>query len=120
MYRGALIGIIAALAAFGRAAELPLQLPEVRLAISPPFRTSVTVRHFRAGEDILNSPPYRLTTAAPMTEYHGWFGPRAAKQDQIHGWTVQVYATVSKKVGYRFRGAKARLRDRSERGAGAS
>ncbi len=104
--RSVIVATMAALLGIAAGAERPLAPPKVSLAVPPPFKTSVTVRHWRAGEDILNSPPYRLTTSAAMTEYHGWFGRRVPKQGLPHGWTVQVYATFSKKVAAACAAAK--------------
>ena len=79
--------------------------PNFTLSIPPSFSTSVTVRHYRKGEAILNSPPYRLTTAAPMTEYHAWFGPRVAKQADNHWWAIRVYAHFSPKAATAYASA---------------
>jgi hypothetical protein len=68
--------------------------PDFTLNIPASFGTSVTVKHYRKGEDILNSPPHRLTTVAPMTAYYGRCGPRSAG----HSWGVCVYAAPNKKV----------------------
>ena len=105
--------VVAAMVAFMatvNAADQPsLDPPKFELAVPPPFSSDVSVRRYRVGEDILNSPPYSLIPTAPMTEYHGWFGPRTAKQGDIHGWTVQVYATFSKKVAAACTGSTERL-----------
>ena len=79
------------------AAEHPLHPPETRLAIPPPFQPNA-VRRYRAGEDILNSPPFHLTPVAAMTEYSGGFGRGLAKISENHGWTVRIFATYSQKV----------------------
>jgi hypothetical protein len=68
--------------------------PSFTLSIPASFATAVTVKNYRKGEDILNSPPFKLITAAPMMEYHGWYGSRAAG----HAWTVRVYAALNAKV----------------------
>jgi hypothetical protein len=84
------------LLAFSIALALPASVspPDFTLSVPNSFGTLVTVKHYRNGEDILNSPPFHLITSAPMTEYHGWYGSRAAG----HGWTVRVYATLNPKV----------------------
>lgn len=83
-----------ALAAVTRGAEAP----EITLSVPPAFATEVSVRHLRKGEDLLHDRTYHLITVAPLTEYHGWFGPRGVKQGDIHGWTVDVFAHYSPKV----------------------
>ena len=72
--------------------------PKVKLDILPAFNVSPSVKHFRKGEDLLVSPPYRLTATAPLTEYHGWYGDKNADQDNLHGWTVRVYRAASPKL----------------------
>lgn len=72
--------------------------PDVSLSVPKPFATEVSVKHYRAGQDLLHDPTYHLVTVAPLTEYHGWFGPRAVDQGHIHGWTVYVFARYSPKV----------------------
>lgn len=89
--------IICGAAASAMAADPPPGPPEVRLTVPPPF-TSLSVKHYRAGEDILKSPPFRMVATASMTEYLGSFGPRATRQSDSHRWSVRVYATASKKV----------------------
>ena len=74
------------------------QPPNVMLEIAQAFSTSVSVEHYQKGEDVLVSPPYRLTTIAPLTEYRGWFGDKNADQDHNHGWKVAVYSIASQKV----------------------
>jgi hypothetical protein len=66
----------------------------------------MTVKNYRNGEDILNSPPFRLITAAPMTEYYGWYGARTADPLHGHAWRVRVYASFNSKVVAAY--AKAR------------
>ena len=98
---------IIALAAIASAAEQSsLDPPQVVLAVPRSFSTSVTVKHYRAGEVMMSSPPFSITTLASVTQYHGWFGPRAAKQSEIHGWTVRVYASFSKNVATALASAK--------------
>ena len=82
----------------GLALTASISPPDITLNIPASFGTSVTVKSYRKGDDILNSPPFHLITAASMTQYHGWFGPRTADQAHIHGWTVRVYATLNPKV----------------------
>lgn len=91
-------GWAAVAASYSLAEPASLDPPKFELAVPPSFGTSVSIRRYRAGEDMVNSPPFRLTTVAAVTERHGWFGPRAAEQEDIHGWTVQVFATFGKKV----------------------
>src|SRR5439155_4541611 len=68
--------------------------PDFTLNIPASFGTNVTVKHYRKGEDILNSPPFRLITTAPMMEHYARY--RAGTSD--HVWGVRVYAALSKKV----------------------
>lgn len=68
--------------------------PNFTLIVPAAFGTSVTVKHYEKGQDILSSPPFKVTTFVPMTEYYGWYGPRSAG----HSWTVRVYATLDRKV----------------------
>ena len=100
--RGVIAAFLCAFAASTRAADAP----NIRLSVPPPFATEVTVRHYRKGQDLLQDPTFHLITTAPLREYHGWFGPRAAKQADIHGWTVQVYAIFSEKVAAACAAAK--------------
>ena len=111
-----IVAAIAAFAALACAAEQPLHPPEVGLTVPPPFSSDVSVKRYRVGEDILKSPPYSLIPTAPMTEYHGWFGPRAARPGDIHGWTVRVYATFSKKVAAACAASSKRLEADLEKG----
>jgi hypothetical protein len=87
-------------------AEKSSRSPKFTLNVRPPFNTSVTVKHYRKGEDILNSPPFHLITVAPMTEYHGWYGPRIGDQAHLHGWRVRVFATRNPKVMCAFANAR--------------
>ena len=72
--------------------------PQVSLSVPPPFATDVTVKHNRQGQDLLDDPTFHLITVAPLTVYHGWFGPRGAQQARIHGWKVDVFARYSERV----------------------
>ena len=72
--------------------------PQVSLSVPSPFATEVTVKHYRKGQDLLHYPTFHLITVAPLTEYHGWFGPRVAHQANMHGWNVDVFARYSPKV----------------------
>jgi hypothetical protein len=74
------------------------QSPNVTLKIPAAFNTSVSVKHYEKGEDVLVSPPYRLTATAPLTEYRGWFGDKNANQDHNHGWKVAVYGVANQRV----------------------
>jgi hypothetical protein len=94
--------VLLTFAVSGRAADAP---PDITLTVPQAFATALTIRHLRAGEDVLNSPPYRLTTVAPMTEYWGWFGPKDAPQADDHRWRVRVYATSSRKVAAAYASA---------------
>ena len=71
---------------------------QVTLSVPPAFATEVTVKHYRKGQDLLHDPIFHLITVAPLTEYHGFFGPRVARQADIHAWTVDVFAHYSPKV----------------------
>lgn len=82
------------------------QSPNVTLEIHPPFSTSVSVKHYQKGEDVLISLPYRLTTIAPLTQYRGWFGDKNAEQDHNHGWKIAVYGVANHKVIAAYAGAK--------------
>jgi hypothetical protein len=72
--------------------------PQVSLSVPSPFATEVTVKHYRKGQDLLHDPTFHLITVAPLTEYHGWFGPRVAHQANMYGWKVDVFARYSPKV----------------------
>jgi hypothetical protein len=104
--RSIIVTVIIALAAIAFADGQPLAPPQVGLAVPRSFSTSVTVKHYRAGEVMMSSPPFSITTAASVTQYHGWFGPRVAEQSDIHGWTVRVYASFNKNVAAAFASAK--------------
>lgn len=96
-----------AFAEIASAAEQPrVGPPKFKLAVPPPFSTFVSVERFRAGQVIMSSPPFSLTTAAAVTQYHGWFGPRVAQQADIHGWTVRVYGSFNKNVAAALASAK--------------
>ncbi len=82
----------------GLALTASISPPDITLNIPASFGTSVTVKSYRKGDDILNSPPFHLITSAPMTEYHGWFGPRTADPLHDYPWSVRVYAALRKKV----------------------
>jgi hypothetical protein len=64
------------------------------LTVPAPFGTSVTIKHYRKGQLVFDSPPFKITTLFPMTEYRGWSGPRTAG----HPWEVRVYARLAPKV----------------------
>lgn len=68
--------------------------PNFTLFVPASFDTSVTVKHYRQGQDVLSSPQFKVATSVSMAEHHGWFGPRSAG----HSWTVRVYATLNPKV----------------------
>jgi hypothetical protein len=78
--------------------------PRFTLSIPAAFDKSVTVKRYRKGEDIF--PPYGLITVAPMTAYHGGYGPPTADQRYKHSWTVSIYAVRNTKVSAAY--AKAR------------
>ncbi len=84
----------------------------------------MTRRTFQKGENLLHDPTYHLNTIGPVVEYHGWFGPRAVKQGDIHAWSIRVYAYFSPKVAAAYAGAKdgfdADLNEGSELLAGGS
>ena len=82
------------------------EAPQVTLSVPPPFATDLAVRHYRKGQDLLHDPTFHLITNAPLTEYHGWFGPRSVKQADIHGWTVRVFTRYSPKVAAASAAAK--------------
>lgn len=109
--------VMAALATAAAAADPPSSPPEVTLAVSPPFREN-SVKHYRPGEDILKSPPFRLTSTAAMTEHLGSFGPQVKKQEYSHGWRVSVYASSSKRVAAICTSAKDALAADLQKGPG--
>jgi hypothetical protein len=88
------------LVAFGTGLALTASVspPNITLNIPASFGTSVAVKTYRKGDDILNSPPFHLITSAPMAEYYGWY--RAHTADALHGhpWRVRVYAALRKRV----------------------
>ena len=99
MYKRSVIAaVVCALAS--ASAEDP---PQVSLSVASPFATEVTVKHYRKGEDLLRDPTFHLITVAPLTEYHGWFGPRLAPQANMHGWKVDVFARSHSESGRRLR-----------------
>ena len=77
-HRAIIAAIMSAIVATAGAAEQPLAPPEVRLQVAPPFRTN-SVNNYGAGEDILKSPPFHLTTKAAMIQHLGVFEPTARK-----------------------------------------
>jgi hypothetical protein len=80
--------------------------PSFTLDIPGSFDTSVTVKQYQKGEDILNSPPFRLTTVAPMREYRGWWGLITHQQADDHSWIVRVYRRNSPRVFAAYATAK--------------
>ena len=80
--------------------------PQLTLSVPPEFATEVTVKHYRKGQDLLHDPTFHLTTVAPLTEYHGWFGSQRVRQADIHAWTVYVFAHYSPKVAAACAAAK--------------
>src|SRR4249919_870724 len=72
--------------------------PQIILSVPPSFATEITVKHYRKGQDLLHDPTFHLITSAPLTEYHGWFGPRVTDQANVHAWAVYVFARYSPKV----------------------
>ena len=98
--------VIAAAAFALVSSALAADTPDISLSVPKPFATDVTVKHYRTGQDLLHDPTFHLITVAPLTEYHGWFGPRAVDQGHIHGWTVRVFARYSPKVAAAVAAAK--------------
>ena len=80
--------------------------PQVILSVAPPFATEITVKHYHKGQDLLHDPTFHLVTSAPLTEYHGWFGPRNADQANNHWWKIDVFARYSERVAAAFTSAK--------------
>lgn len=80
--------------------------PEVNLSVPSPFASEVSLKHYGKGQDLLHDPTFHLITVAPVTEYHGCFGARAADQANSHGWTVHVFARYSPKVAAACAAAK--------------
>ena len=80
--------------------------PDVALDVPPPFSTEVSQKRYQKGQDLLHDQFYQLITRAPMTRYHGWFGPRVASQADLHGWTVDVYRSFNPKVARAYATAK--------------
>jgi hypothetical protein len=80
--------------------------PQVTLSVPPPFATQVGVKHYRKGQDLLHDPTFHLITVAPLTEYHGCFGPRATRQADNHSWKIDVFALYSPKVAAACAAAK--------------
>jgi len=100
--RSVIATVLCAVAAVGRAADAP----QVSLSVPPPFATEVTVEHYRKGQDLLHDQNYHLIPVAPLTQYHGWFGPRVADQADMHGWKVDVFARYSQKAAAACAAAK--------------
>jgi hypothetical protein len=98
--------VVAALASALAVSALGADTPDVNLSVPKPFATEVSVKHYRTGQDLLHDPSFRLITVAPLTEYHGWFGPRSKEQAHIHGWKVDVFARYSPKVAAALAAAK--------------
>ena len=101
--RSVLATVFVVLAASEGIAETP---PNISLTVRPAFATAGATRHYIAGQDLLNSPPYRLTTVVPMSEYGGWFGPKNGPRSDDHQWRVRVYATFTRKVVTAYASAK--------------
>ena len=76
------------------------------LDVPPPFSTEVTEEHYQTGQYLSHDQFYPLITSAPLTRYHGWFGPRDAKQADRHEWTVDVYSSFDPKVAQAYATAK--------------
>src|SRR5690242_11516876 len=79
---------IALLCGVGCASTEKTSTSDVMLNVPPPFSTQVTKERYQPGQDLLHDQFYHLITRAPLTRYHGWFGPRSARQADLHGWTV--------------------------------
>ena len=77
---------------------------QVALKVPAGIRSEVTVKHYRAGEDLLHDPNDHLITVAPLTEYHGWFGPRVADQADMHAWKVACVYALQSEISGRLRG----------------
>jgi hypothetical protein len=97
---------VIALAIAASASVAAEEAPNAKLTVPPAFGTSLSVKHYRKGQDLLNSPPYRLTTVAALTEYSGHFGPIAQDMARNHGWTVRVYRRFSRKVADAYASAR--------------
>src|SRR5215471_13627662 len=95
MHKRSIIAVV--VFAFAHSA-FTLDAPHVTLSVPPPFATEISVKHYRKGQDLLHDPTFHLITVAPLTEYHGWFGPRNADQAHNHSWKVDVFARDSPRV----------------------
>ena len=105
--RSSIVARIAILLLIGHGSAIAAQPPKVNLAVPTAFGTSVSVKHYGKGQDLGHDPSYHLIPVAPVTEYHGWFGPRGGDQSKNHGWVVRVYAHFSERVA----GAYAKAKD---------
>src|SRR2546430_16237874 len=100
--RSVIPALLLAVAATTRAEDMP----QVTLSVPPPFATEVTVKHYRKGQDLLHDATYHLIPVAPLTEYHGWFGPRRVRQANMHAWAVDAFAQYNPKVAAACTAAK--------------
>ena len=98
--------MIALAAIASRGEQPPDDPPDFELALPPLFVASGKVERFRAGDVTANSPPYRFVTTAAVTKQYGDFGPRTKRWSDSHGWSVEVYATFSKKVAAAYASKK--------------
>ena len=80
--------------------------PNFTLAIPGDFNHTVTVTHFKKGDDVLNSPPCALVTIAAMTEYAGCWGSCLQQSITNHWWRVRVYKTRGQKTASAYAHAR--------------
>lgn len=79
-------------------ASAPDVVPEVKLDVPTDFAHSLSVQHFRKGEDVLHIDWNPTPTQAAMTRYKGWWYPDASRANTDHGWTIDIFSTHSQKV----------------------
>ncbi len=61
------------------------------MGVPPAFRTELTMKSFRKGEDTWDIPRHPFPAEAPVTRYHGWFGPKnTSSMGKNYAWTVEV------------------------------
>jgi hypothetical protein len=104
--RSIVVSGVLALTAIASHAEKPADPPEFQLTVAPPFRTSGKVERYRAGDVTFKSPPYRVVTTAAVTKQSGGVGARTTSARDFRWWSVQVYATASKKVAAAYASTK--------------
>jgi hypothetical protein len=96
---------LAVMASAACAIGAPNIIPDVKLDVPTDFARSLSVQHFRKGEDVLHIDWMPTPAQAAMTRYKGYWYPGGGPADTKHGWMIDVFSTHSQKVATAYANA---------------